>query len=247
MPMTNSYKATLIVSLCATLGAVPNLSAGIIGTHWKKVGPDTWELYAELQPGYRLTNADLGDTGINQPPAGINQGLFVSDGAFTSITLHIGNGAGIPVRPPTTTPILDGEQLDAAWFVIGGVFGSTIEGTTGGTILGVRVLTVQVTPGSEPGGTSPDGITPSTIFLFGNDGTAGGTTSGVFNIVPIPGCPGDINGDGVVNLDDFAILAVNFGSGPGSTLSHGDLNGDGSVNLDDFAILAVNFGNDCNS
>ena len=59
-------------------------------------------------------------------------------------------------------------------------------------------------------------------------------------------CPGDINGDGFVNLDDFIILAGNFGSGPGMTPQQGDLNGDGFVNLDDFIILAGNFGNDCN-
>lgn len=59
-------------------------------------------------------------------------------------------------------------------------------------------------------------------------------------------CPGDIDGDGIVNLDDFAILALNFGAGPGSTLSQGDLNSDGFVNLDDFAILALNFGSNCN-
>ncbi|TVQ81336.1 MAG: hypothetical protein EA380_02010 [Phycisphaeraceae bacterium] len=59
-------------------------------------------------------------------------------------------------------------------------------------------------------------------------------------------CPGDINGDGIVDLDDFIILAGNFGSGPGATPQQGDLNGDGFVNLDDFIILAGNFGNDCN-
>ena len=247
MPISSLRNTTLIVSISAALAAASNLYAGIIGTHWKKIGPDTWELYAEMQPGYRLSNADLGDTGINQPPAGINHGLFVSDGAFTSVTLYIGNSPGAPARSPSTTTVLDGENLNAAWFVIGGVFGSTIEGTTGGTILGVRVLTVGITPGARLGGTSPDGVTPSTILLFGNNGTASGTTSGVFNIAPIPGCPGDINGDGVVDLDDFIILAGNFGSGPGATLQQGDLSNDGFVNLDDFIILAGNFGNDCNS
>ncbi|TVQ76848.1 MAG: hypothetical protein EA380_08075 [Phycisphaeraceae bacterium] len=65
------------------------------------------------------------------------------------------------------------------------------------------------------------------------------------DISPAP-CPGDINGSGTVGLDDFAILAANFGTGPGATLAQGDLNGDGFVNLADFNIVAVNFGNDCN-
>ena len=59
-------------------------------------------------------------------------------------------------------------------------------------------------------------------------------------------CPGDINADGVVDLDDFIILAGNFGNGPDATPQQGDLNDDGFVDLDDFIILAGNFGNDCN-
>ncbi|TVQ77774.1 MAG: hypothetical protein EA380_06970 [Phycisphaeraceae bacterium] len=61
---------------------------------------------------------------------------------------------------------------------------------------------------------------------------------------PPPGCPGDINGDGVVDLDDFIILAGNFGS-TNALPSEGDINGDGVVDLDDFIILAGNFGTTC--
>lgn len=58
-------------------------------------------------------------------------------------------------------------------------------------------------------------------------------------------CPGDINGDGTVDLNDFGILALHFGLGPDAAQSEGDLNGDGYVNLDDFSILALNFGVSC--
>ncbi len=51
--------------------------------------------------------------------------------------------------------------------------------------------------------------------------------------------PGDANLDGMVNLDDLAILQVNW-LDPG-TFSEGDFNGDGNVNLDDLAILQVNW------
>ena len=60
-------------------------------------------------------------------------------------------------------------------------------------------------------------------------------------------CPGDTNGDGMVNGDDFVALAVNYtGSGEPpngawSTWSQGDLDGDGDVDGDDFVILAVNY------
>ncbi|TVQ80222.1 MAG: hypothetical protein EA380_03465 [Phycisphaeraceae bacterium] len=61
-------------------------------------------------------------------------------------------------------------------------------------------------------------------------------------ITPPPACPGDINADGATNLDDFIILAANFGVTSGASRAQGDLNGDGAVNLDDFIILASDFG-----
>lgn len=92
-----------------------------------------------------------------------------------------------------------------------------------------------------------------TLYVGGQFITAGGSTTSHFiakwqgcpDIAPAP-CPGDITGNGTVGLDDFAILAANFGAGPGATLAQGDLNGDGFVNLADFNILATNFGSDCN-
>ena len=57
-------------------------------------------------------------------------------------------------------------------------------------------------------------------------------------------CPGDINGDGNTDIDDFIILAGNFGTPSGATLAEGDLNGDGAVDIDDFIILAGDFGCD---
>ena len=54
---------------------------------------------------------------------------------------------------------------------------------------------------------------------------------------------GDANRDRHVNLDDFTILAANFGQ-TGRLFSHGNFNysQDGAVNLDDFTILASQFG-----
>jgi len=57
--------------------------------------------------------------------------------------------------------------------------------------------------------------------------------------------PGDANLDGSVNLDDLAILQVNW-LGPGS-FREGDFNGDGNVNLDDLAVLQVNWLQSVNS
>ena len=55
--------------------------------------------------------------------------------------------------------------------------------------------------------------------------------------------PGDVNGDGAVNLIDFDKIAANFGtSGDDVTRAIGDLNGDGRVDRSDFDVLAGNFG-----
>jgi hypothetical protein len=52
---------------------------------------------------------------------------------------------------------------------------------------------------------------------------------------------GDATRDGRVNLDDFNVLAANFGQ-TNRTFSQGDFNYDGQVNLEDFNILASRFG-----
>ncbi len=159
----------------------------IIGVQWKNAGPNQWELYAELEPGFRLTNADLGDEILNAAPAGENYGLFVSDGTIVNSSLIIGSMSGFQARSPSITPVGTGVLLDAAWFIFGGEFGQTVENTTGGTILGVKVLSTEVSPGAILGGVGPDGTTPSRIFLFANDGTSTGTIFGVFDIPAVPG------------------------------------------------------------
>jgi alpha-tubulin suppressor-like RCC1 family protein len=55
---------------------------------------------------------------------------------------------------------------------------------------------------------------------------------------------GDINGDNVVDLNDFSLLAEAFGSDSSSANwnVYADLNCDGVVDLNDFSLLAANFG-----
>jgi hypothetical protein len=70
--------------------------------------------------------------------------------------------------------------------------------------------------------------------------------NGPFTFTTIaPECTGDVNGDLEVDLEDFSVMAADFGDGPDAKRTGGDLNGDGWVNLEDFAILLFSFGNDC--
>lgn len=58
-------------------------------------------------------------------------------------------------------------------------------------------------------------------------------------------CPGDVNGDGVVDLLDLSQLLSSFGMGSGATHANGDLDGDGDVDIGDLTILLSNFGQQC--
>ena len=58
-------------------------------------------------------------------------------------------------------------------------------------------------------------------------------------------CPGDTNGDGVINFTDLNAVLTQFGQSvaPGSG---GDVTGDGVVNFSDLNEVLSNFGNACN-
>ncbi len=81
--------------------------------------------------------------------------------------------------------------------------------------------------------------------LGGGFAAAGVSCASVTCDAPPSDCPGDFNGDNLVNAQDFVILAGNFGLLSGASAAQGDANGDGAVNAQDFVILAGNFGNDC--
>jgi len=77
--------------------------------------------------------------------------------------------------------------------------------------------------------------------VLGGAGTFRGETVDATSVLVLFTYYGDANLTQRVNLDDFTILATNFGFG-GKVWSDGDFNYDGFVNLDDFTLLAANFG-----
>ncbi|MFO0898481.1 MAG: dockerin type I domain-containing protein [Pirellulales bacterium] len=60
------------------------------------------------------------------------------------------------------------------------------------------------------------------------------------NLLVTPALPGDVNGDGRVDLTDFGLLKAHFGEPGGRT--QGDLDGNGHIDLSDFGQLKANFG-----
>jgi hypothetical protein len=103
-----------------------------------------------------------------------------------------------------------------------------------------------------PGGRLPPGPYTATLFATGITDSAGAQLDGnangvggdnfVLSFKQAEGIPGDTDGDGDVDLDDFSNLKIGFGIASGATLMQGDLDADGDVDLVDFNILKENFG-----
>jgi len=62
----------------------------------------------------------------------------------------------------------------------------------------------------------------------------------IFGLVPNDGIPGDLNGDGIVGVDDLLIVIANWG--PCGPDCPADINGDGIVGVDDLLIVIANWG-----
>lgn len=58
-------------------------------------------------------------------------------------------------------------------------------------------------------------------------------------------CPGDLDGDGDVDLADLAGLLAHYGTASGASPSDGDMDGDGDVDLADLAALLAVYGAPC--
>jgi hypothetical protein len=79
---------------------------------------------------------------------------------------------------------------------------------------------------------------------FGNDSFAAysvSTNDNDVNFTTKVCIPGDINGDGLVDVADYNIWAANVGK-TGASWSQGDMNGDGLVDVADYNIWAANVG-----
>lgn len=58
-------------------------------------------------------------------------------------------------------------------------------------------------------------------------------------------CPGDLDGDGDIDLADLSALLANYGMTSGAVYEDGDLDGDGDVDLSDLSALLAVYGTTC--
>ena len=86
---------------------------------------------------------------------------------------------------------------------------------------------------------SPDG---TTLASGSSDGTSilWDMSSYITPITPPESLTGDVNQDGVVNIQDLVLVASNFGK---TGQNAADVNGDGVVNIQDLVLVAAAFGN----
>ena len=89
-------------------------------------------------------------------------------------------------------------------------------------------------------GVLPDGNYRATVLASGVT-TPNGMPLASNHVLTFFFLNADANRDARVNLEDFNILAANFGQSP-RDFTQGDFNYDGAVNLSDFNILAARFG-----
>jgi hypothetical protein len=68
---------------------------------------------------------------------------------------------------------------------------------------------------------------------------SGGNTSSA--TVPVYISNGDLNGDGVINLSDLAVMASHWGQ-TDSNYADGNITGQSTINLSDLAVMAANWG-----
>ncbi len=167
---------------------------------------------------------------------------------------HVPGAFSVPVVDPTVhlglSPDVDLDAFEFVWLYNPNV--------AAGSALAI-IFSVDVddplTPADESGG-----LLPHTIYASFMDGSfvelldyplqdnidAITAWLAPLTIVPpmAPPCPGDANGDGLVNGADLSVLLSQFGQNvpPGTGA---DFNGDGVVNGADLSVLLSNFGNSC--
>jgi hypothetical protein len=167
----------------------------------------------------------------------VTTGTFPSAGNTVTIALSTGGAAqpivsdwGAQGNPGTCNPILDANGNGS--IVSGGTPIATktfqdMDPTSAGYV--DYTITGQATANGQ------------LLIALNYCGDGAVTVSNVRLTVTGNLIPGDINGDGLVDVADYNIWAANVGK-TGATWSQGDLNGDGLVDVADYNIWAANVG-----
>lgn len=205
---------------------------------------------------------DLDGDGVFETPGSKVNRQYVSNGLYpVSLRVTDSNGLSsvdtieVTVHGATTTLTnvapANGMQGETVPVTLTGTNLKNLTSASMVTISGTGVAAVG-TPSPNTEGTSVTGISfqvdtsaPTggrNVTVTNADGTA--TLTLAFVVMPgIAPCPGDTNGDRIVNFADLNTILSQFGqTGPGLS---GDVNNDGVVNFADLNIVLSNFGVVC--
>ena len=153
----------------------------------------------------------------------------IMDGVATFVTRRVNaQGQIFGGYRPTNLSVTPGSTIIAKW-------------NTGHTLVALTPNPRVVELGFHP--VSSD-VVPTAYWDAATDGDV--LMANALRFVARAGstpCPGDANGDGVVNFADLNVVLGQFGtSGPGLA---GDVNGDGTVNFADLNLVLSAFGSSC--
>jgi uncharacterized repeat protein (TIGR02543 family) len=218
----------------------------------------TWNVTVNAPPQYTLTVNTVG-TGSGSvtldPPGGTyDEGTIVTltASADAGSTFEGWSGAASGTANPVTVT-MDGDKTVTATFDLipppqytltvntdGAGSGSVTLDPPGGTYDEGTVVTLTASPDAGStfegwSGAATGTANPVTVTMDGDR-----TVTATFKA----NGPGDLNGDGVVNIDDLTLVTSHFGqtsADPGwDPLA--DANGDGLVNIDDLTAVISNYG-----
>ncbi len=170
------------VVLCATASA----RGDVVGIFWE--GSNTeWDVFAALTADTVLLAADMGDVGLDEPPDGVNNGLYSSIGQIIAQGSFVTFG-GVPpflLRSLTINPSGTGSLADAAWFAIGGVPAQPHPNDFSTHALQLGHFVVE--PDTFIGGLGGPNLDVQSSIHLGWTDIDGPPESGVFNIPQVPG------------------------------------------------------------
>jgi hypothetical protein len=127
--------------------------------------------------------------------------------------------------------------------IYSGVQGLVQSGLAGGTWVGSGIITSEpdalnnMTTIGVATGAQILGLGPTDTALFAGQTINGQSTVAMYTYA------GDLNLDGTINPDDYALISFNDPDPTATGYYNGDINYDGDINADDFAAIDFNFNN----